>query len=162
MPIEMIFMRNRKEIYPDIAAVALPIKRKENSSLPRAIGSFSIVAIAPRIAGIESKKENLAAVSLSMPMKVAAAIVAPALDIPGVIASPCTVPTINDLIMPKSFFSPLLLNDHFVNQSIVPVTTSIQPTSTGLPNNCSKRSLKRIAIMAVGTVPIIKSIKRRV
>ena len=54
--------------------------------------SFAIIAIAPRIAGITNRKENLAAVSLPTPLKVAAAIVVPERDIPGVIASPCTVP----------------------------------------------------------------------
>ena len=158
----MIFIRHRKEIYPDIAATALPIKRKETSSLVRVIGSFNINTIAPRIAGIESKKENLAAIPRSTPMKMAAAIVVPARDMPGVIASPCTAPIISALKTPKSLLPLSVLNDHLVNQSTVPVTISITPTSAGFSNNSSNRSLNKIAITAVGSVPMSKRTKRRV
>lgn len=62
--------------------------RKEISPLLRVMVSFAIIAIAPKIAGITSRNENLAAVSLSTPLNIAEAIVVPDLDMPGVIESP--------------------------------------------------------------------------
>ena len=46
------------------------------------------------MAGTESRNENSAASSLSIPSIQLTAIVVPLLDMPGVTASPCAMPTI--------------------------------------------------------------------
>ena len=50
--------------------------------------SFASRATAPKIAGIERRKENVAAVFLSIPRKIPTEIVDPDLEIPGNIAIP--------------------------------------------------------------------------
>lgn len=136
--------------------------RKEISPFLRVMAFFVIIAIAPRIAGITSRKENLAAVFLSTPLNVAVAIVVPDRDIPGVIASPCTVPIIKASIIPKFFLLLLVLKSYLVNQSIVPVVISIYPAIPGLLKRLSNAFLKENAIMTVGIVPITIRRKRRV
>ena len=75
---------------PDIKAANTPIITipVEISPIPNLNTSLNSNTAAPKIEGIEIKKENLVANSLLNPLNRDPTIVEPDLDIPGVIAKP--------------------------------------------------------------------------
>ena len=85
----------------------------------------------PSITGTTIKKENLAAISLSIPRKIDVPIVDPLLDIPGRIAKACDIPIITELIKLIFFFLSLTLSE---KNNIIAVIISMNPTSVKLPS----------------------------
>lgn len=80
----IIFNKNLTEKYPVITEVINPVNAGINSMPDKSNSRIT----APRTAGIERMKENLAVFSLSKFLKSPADIVEPLLEIPGVIAMP--------------------------------------------------------------------------
>ncbi len=115
--------------------------------------------VAPRIAGMERRKENLAERSRSNPQKRPVDMVAPDREIPGIMAIPWAIPTRIEsshpifMIFLPSFFV------QRVNQRKKPVMRSIPPTSFGWEKKDSNQSLKRSPMRPVGRVA--RMIQRR-
>jgi hypothetical protein len=105
--------------------------------------------VAPRIAGIETKKENRNAVSLSIFLNKSVEMVIPEREIPGITATPCVMPRINASLKLRLFFLPSI--NFFVESRIMPVHTSARPTARGEENNPSKKSFPDTPI-----IPVIK------
>ena len=80
--------------YPEIAATMNPAMHAPISTLPP-LKSLSWKTAAPKIAGIDKMKLNLAANSLSNPANNPAAIVVPERESPGKIANACPHPMIS-------------------------------------------------------------------
>lgn len=74
------------------------LSNSENSKI-----SFVFRIVAPRIAGSESRNENLALLTPFIPASIPALMVDPDLDIPGRIANACATPTRKDETKLKSF-----------------------------------------------------------
>ena len=89
--------------------------------------SFRHKISAPRMAGRDSRKEYLAAVSRFKPRKRPTAIVEPDLDIPGFMAIPGISPIIKASFMEKrSIVLPSFLIQYVINKS-KPVKSNIMP-----------------------------------
>src|SRR3972149_1243902 len=88
--------------------------------------------VAPTIAGIERRKENLPESSRFKPRKSPVEMVAPDLEIPGMIANPWAIPIRKASIHPMRTKGLLFLFTQRVNQRNEPVTKSITPTRAGL------------------------------
>ena len=81
--------------------------------------------LAPKITGIDSKKENLAASFGGIPKYIHMDIVEPDLEIPGIIAIACAIPTKMEEENPISFWLFLNLFDKI---NINPVEHRANPT----------------------------------
>jgi hypothetical protein len=90
LPFLIIFIRKVRDKIPIPKATAVPIRMV---SIPKTISTFlNSNRVAPRIAGIDSRKENLPESSLSRPQKSPVEIVAPDREIPGIMAAPWAIP----------------------------------------------------------------------
>ena len=87
---------------------------------------------APIITGIDNRKENLAAAGADKPIKIAMQIVAPDLEIPGIIAIAWANPITNPMKSVNSTFR-LLMNFDVIN--MIPVKTNDNETNLILSNN---------------------------
>ena len=116
------------------------------------ITSFSnsniLSRLAPKITGIESKKENFAASLGAIPKYTDIVIVAPDLEIPGIIASAWATPTAKD--EKKECFFWLWLNFED-SRRIHPVNNSAEPTyftiSKMQEDNLSFLSLQKLQVL---------------
>ena len=99
--------------------------------------SLRLSVPAPKMAGMESKNEYLAAVSRSMPSSRPMLIVEPDLEIPGIMANPCTIPIINAFVLEKpSITDPLPPGlARRVSHKSNPVTISIRPVKNDDENS---------------------------
>ena len=129
--------------------------------VPNARGAMLVICFilmlssknAPVMAGIESRKEKLKASLLSRPHASPQEMVAPDLDIPGIIAIPWAVPIMRELRMPT--FLLCFSGINFVIARNMPVIQSIMPAVRGEEKALSKKSMNINPIIAVGTEPII-------
>ena len=84
------FSSKRREIRPIKNDVPIPTETVVRELTVEISPNLSTTA--PRIAGIESKKENSAAMTGRTPSNKAVEIVAPEREMPGTTAKPCTIP----------------------------------------------------------------------
>jgi len=130
--------------------MAVPIRRVKNC-WPES-NFLNSNRMAPRIAGIERRKENFPESSRSRPQKSPVEMVAPDREIPGMIANPWAIPIMRASIHP---IFPMFLSSFFaqrVNQRTNPVTISITPTNLGLEKKDSNQSFRKIPMRPVGRV----------
>ena len=138
---------------PTPKAMAAPNRVVQSSWTPPIFGNSNRVA--PSMAGMDRRKENFPESSRSRPQKSPVEMVAPALEIPGMMANPWAIPIIMESIHPilskslPSFFA------HLVNQSTEPVMRSIPPTTLGLEKSDSNQSLKKMPMRPVGMVAMM-------
>lgn len=112
--------------------------------------SFVLLKAAPRIAGMDKRKENFVARVLFNPLNKPEVIVVPDLDMPGRIAQLWATPTTKELR--KSTFSLLVFLTLSDRKSIVPVINNIKPTKVKFSNINSNCFSKTIPIIPVITV----------
>ena len=108
--------------------------------------------VAPRIAGMERRKEKRAERSRSNPQKRPVDMVAPDREIPGMMAIPWAIPIRTESSHPiLMIFLPSFFVQR-VNQRKKPVMRSIPPTSFGWEKKDSNQSLRRSPMRPVGMV----------
>jgi len=117
-------------------------------------GSFTMAA--PRIMGVDSKNENLAAPSLVIPVSSPVVIVMPERETPGMIASAWDIPM--SILAPKviwfiSMFLALLRSAQYKR---MPIRISITAMRAGERNTVSAFSSNRYPAAAPGTVAAAK------
>ena len=116
-------------------------KRGSTDSLyVKASAEIKSLATFPNIKGTTIKNENLAAFSLSIPSKTATEIVAPDLEIPGIIAIAWEIP-IKSEERKLTFFSVGFALS--AKNSSPPVRMSINPTLIKSPSNKDSISLSK-------------------
>ena len=150
-------MRKVNERIPIPKATTVPTRVIPSSWMVPTFSSSNTVA--PKIAGIERRKENFAESSRSRPVRSPVDMVAPDLEMPGMMAIPWAIPIrteSNHLIF--MMFLPSFLVQR-VTQRKEPVIRSIPPTSFGWEKKDSNQSLKRKPMRPVGMVASI--IQRR-
>ena len=105
---------------------------------------------APIIIGIDNRKENLAALGADKPIKIPIQIVAPDLDMPGIIAAACANPISNPINKVNFTF---LLTINFDVISIIPVQINDNETNRISSNINDIESLKSRPTKRAGIVP---------
>ena len=110
---------------------------------------------APIIIGIDSRKEYLAAVVLSAPPKRPVAIVSPERENPGIAAKPWATAISKDSFNVIFFLVLSFLETFSLCNNIIPVSTNIKPTKSGLNTRLSALSLRAYAIITEISVPKI-------
>src|SRR3989344_715937 len=105
---------------------------------------------APKIAGIESKKEYSATYFLLIPKKLPVKIVESDLEIPGIIEMACAMPIKNEFFAFNNFS--LSLNLSIIKQSN-PVNISCHAVALTSKNIFSNTSEKKIPKSAAGMLP---------
>ena len=108
------------------------------------------------MAGMESKNEYRAAISRRMPSSNAMLIVEPDLEIPGMMASPCTTPIINAFLGVRRSVPgcSTRVAAQRVSHKSKPVTISIKPTINTDANSRSAIPRNKNPRTAVGMDPI--------
>lgn len=112
---------------------------------------------APKIAGIESKKENSPAVSLLIFAKREAEIVIPLLEIPGKVPSPWANPTkrpcFTDILLNSVEFSSFCSFSLTLLEKINKNAVIIKPTKINFIGKSGKNLLAKIPMIPVTNVP---------
>jgi hypothetical protein len=146
--------KTNSDTSPLMNAAAAPIyhpcgRDSRKRSIPPT--SFACMRVAPSIAGIESRNENLKTSSLQIPAAVPAIIVMPERETPGITAIPCAMPT---QIPSKvdTLPSPFLIKRLEIR--IRPVNTSPSPTIREFVIAASARSFIAMPMAPVTRVPI--------
>ncbi len=103
---------------------------------------------APKMAGIEMRKEKSPASFLSIPKSIDRAMVEPDRDIPGIMASPCTIPIRSAVLYPKVAVPPARNREEKI---MIPVKKRVHDTISGLSNSDSSGVLNIMPMRPVGT-----------
>ena len=86
----MNFTKNEIAAYPETADVRIPIQKKGVVRFSKTYPIFRIPA--PKIMGMDKRKENFAALDRLNPKKRAMVMVIPEREVPGMRATACMVP----------------------------------------------------------------------
>lgn len=116
--------------------------------------------VAPNIAGIANKNENLADSLLLRPNNIPVEIVEPDLDIPGMIARACEIPIVSDFKVLFLFNSVFFLcvgycDLNFVENKITPVINNAIDTMNMSEKSFTNMSWRKYPAKAVGIEAMI-------